>query len=252
VTRYQYLDLVAYLHTRRWVQNEDAPNILIEPYFKTWSRYYQYTNQLLYPHESCNCHRDEGAINMSITYENRYYADAERGNYVTYLSKQGSSPIKGHWDPHTLYTTGNHTGVGHDTPSICLWQYNWSDVIRYHVAQLIPPPQYVVFNSGLWGGGKDLTPTVLAEIRKALDDHNMVGIYKTTTRRQSEQDTQLDPHDREGCNTMHACFNLWWTANLSGSDYYWDRTHFTAKANEMFNRQLLGLLRKLNNATKIT
>ncbi len=197
--------------------------------------------------EACNCHRKSGNIDTSKMYENRYFADHERNNYITYISKYGSSTTHGHWDPKLIYSTNHNSSVYnavHETPDNYLWQHKWPGIISDHLAMLQTRPRYVILNSGLWNG-RDLNVRVFTDIRKALDKNNMIGIYKTTTRREKETNASHYKHDEEGCAILHACLDLSWTANVSGPENYFDQTHFSAKINRRFNEQLLRLLIQL-------
>jgi hypothetical protein len=243
VSRYQYVDLVHYLHTRRWAPHNQHPSIVIKPHFDTWLDYSNYTSLLLAPHEICNCRRPEGKVNLPLSYSNRYYHNKERGNYVTYISKWGRDWAKGHWDAKEIYKSGVYglSDANYTEPGVYLWRYDWPDIIRFHLVKLDPPPRFVVINSGLWGAG-NLTESMFEKIRHALDETGMIGIYKTTTRHDSDNRTGLIKQDKLGCRMLHACMDLSWTAQLSGKKDYWDNTHFTVKINHRFNQQLFQLV----------
>lgn len=62
-------------------------------------------------------------------------------------------------------------------------------MLRNYVTQLIPKPDYIVINEGLWpthgfSGVMDEQngTSVFHEIKKVLDEWNIHGIYKTTTK----------------------------------------------------------------------
>jgi hypothetical protein len=88
ITRYQYMSLSYYLRFGRWLRNDVKPNILQEKHFGDWNEYFNYSKFALAPNEQCDCYREDGApIRFKRTYENRYFSDPERNNYVTFLFK---------------------------------------------------------------------------------------------------------------------------------------------------------------------
>ena len=256
ITRYQYLSLAYFAHNHRWVQDTDKPNILGSPrQWKSWEESNNYTMTQIVggtSKERCNCHRPPGKINLQTYFTNRYFQDVETKNYLTLITKTGRPEAHGHWDPRTVYQDdfSFHEQQQQQVPAThqnFRWRYStWSEIITNHLALLNPKPRYVVLNAGIWKQN-DLTPPVFREIRQALDDHNMVGIYKTTTRRSWENYTNSQLHDHEGCRILHACLNLSWTGSLKFRGNYWDPVHFLAHTK--FNRQLLNLIVHYESST---
>ena len=83
---------------------------------------------------------------------------------------------------------------------------------------------------------------VLPEIRQALDDTGMIGIYKTTTKGVRDTSTELEYHDAEGCKILHYCLNLNWTAEITDPNMYADTKHFKGPTYQKMNEQLLKVM----------
>jgi hypothetical protein len=131
-----------------------------------------------------------------------------------------------------------------------IWEYDWADTIRYHIAKLEPKPRYLIFNAGIWP--HDLTDAeVVREIRQALDDTGMVGIYKTTTasRGANIAGNNLSPYEQHACKIFQYCLNLSWTEDVP-YDQYWDRLHFVARPYNRMNEQLLDLLKEIESTDR--
>lgn len=241
LTRYQYLSLAYYAQAGRWVQDSDKPNLLGTPrQFKTWEENNNFTMAQLGYKETCNCYRPPGKINLKTSYQNRYYADKERNVYLTYITKTGKPEAHGHWDASGVYER-HHLEAN---SSSYLWRFDWAETISNHLGRMNPKPDYVVLNAGIWKNN-DLTAETFRTIRKALNNMDIKGIYKTTTRRSFETKTYSEPHDVEGCRVLHHCLNLSWTGSLPYRRNYWDPVHFVAHINTQFNFQLLDLLQTI-------
>lgn len=239
ITRYQYVSLVSYLHSGRWIENSDTPNPVKEKDFGSFQNFFGYVSEkVLQGTEACDCFRAEG-INRTAMFENRYYA--ENRNYVSVFLKLGSLASQGHWEPGTVYDV-NRTRFKNVTNFVPpTWRYNWQDLILHHIAELEPKPDFLVLNAGYWH--HDLVPEVFEAIRKVTDKVGIKSIYATTTKSISNRDTDLMPHDVNGCEILEYCLDRSWTANLTkGPEHYWDKKHMTARVNRMLNKQLLDLL----------
>lgn len=123
------------------------------------------------------------------------------------------------------------------------WNYpTWDELIRKHIAKLRPKPTHVIFNEGIWSSHDLYDNRTFVKIATALQETNMTGIYKTTTKRSHEQTPDLLRHDAVGCASF-LCLDLSWTHVLVGFPYYWDYgTHFSSHVNALFNQQLFHLL----------
>lgn len=209
---------------------------------------------------------------LHILYNNFYYSD--NGNFhsrpnatssstitnnaLTYINKFGKHEAHGHWDPIQIYTNITYQQqiqqenyvLQHPkhVPSDLqpyLWRGNWEHTIRTHVAQLVPKTRFLVLNAGIWD--HDLMENdTLPGIRRALDDHGIIGIYKTTHYSLGEQRTEALPGDVRGCQLMHYCWNLSWTASMDREEYG-DAHHFKPRVNERLATELLALLKRIDD-----
>jgi hypothetical protein len=68
------------------------------------------------------------------------------------------------------------------------------------------------------------------DIQCTLDEMQMIGIYKTTTKTSRDSDGTLLHHDEHGCCLLHYCLYFKWTAELSQL-HYWDTYHFLSHVN---------------------
>jgi len=183
--------------------------------------------------------------------EHRYFSDPARGNYVTYIKKFGLHVSHGHWQPHQPYKNHSLTNITPGPTEPYVWETsNWAEIIREHIARLEPKPDYLVFNAGLH-------PNRLrevqehTEIREALQETGLIGIYKTTT-----YPKHIGPgmphkdgsHDQLLCEVMEHCLDMSWTAALNGTENYYDQNHFKAHVNTRMNVQLLEFLEQLQGA----
>jgi hypothetical protein len=230
---------------------------------------------------ACDCHQPEGKYptrkRLAKIWENMYYNN--NNNIVTYVQKMGAHDAHGQWDPRRIYNntekkkneTSTSTTISTTTylqevstqkyrPRKFAWHGNWEYVIRSHLAALTPKPRYVVLNAGFWGHDffHDNNATLPA-IRRALDDHDMIGIYKTTHKARGEKETDnststttvdstLQPHDALGCLWMHHCWNLSWTGAVNDPSLYQDEIHFRSTMNGKFAAELLDLLRTISSS----
>lgn len=249
VTRYQFLSFVHFIHTGRFVEDKDFPNIVdISTYNGKWTNFLEHSSHLLGQAEGrhqCDCYREDGGADAQHIFENRYYRDPERDNFLYFFTKMGSNPFHGRLSPedasswNTTFYAFNFTVEGKER-----WRYKrWGNMIRKIVAKMKPKPLYLIFNQGLWGS-HDLNEKTFTEIRLALNETGIRGLYKTTTKRSRETDTTLNTHDVIGCRMIDICMDVSWTANLSGPQHYFDErgTHFVAHVNQMLNEQLLEIL----------
>jgi hypothetical protein len=268
VTRYQYLDFVYYLHTGRWVENTDNPNLVREKDYSGWIYFFNHTNAMFDGKEKCDCWRGNTTrIPPPKIFEVRYYADPIRNNYISYFTKFGVLPVIGHWRPEIgfntslnpllLSSTENTTNTTNNTNYNFLrvfeqewqppvWSYDWIDIIRYHIKYLQPRPTYLVLNAGLWIHDLD-NRTYLEDIQNECHDLNITTIYKTSTSLSAERydidvRKRYEPHELMACQIFDRCMNLTWTRTIFGPENYWDGTHFQASVNRVFNEQLLEIL----------
>ena len=252
-TRHQYLTMLYYLHSNQtgWPNNSLAtPNILEGGYPSRLAMkegMYQFFNG----QEKCNCYTPEGKYQtkkkIQQIYENRYYFDDSSQHYVSFILKYGFFSAKGHWDPTQIYSnlTYRQSLVDNEHIKGYVWNnYNWTTVIKQHLASMKPKPKYVIFNAGIWGHDLNSSET-LQEIRHALDETSTIGIYRTTIKTRIEKTPQLRDHDRLACQIIHYCQDVSWTFNASVEEYR-DVNHFRPKVNGQMGNQLWQLIEKID------
>lgn len=265
ITMYQYLDLIYHLHSggTKWVQNNETPNLVRHPDHVSWFHYLNYTNAMFDGIEKCDCWRGIGDdINAKTPvekiFEVRYYADRIRNNYIAYIPKFGLIPAQGHWHPDVGFDTTiqpttatavvnrNYTKktmidlrmLEHEYQEP-LWQYDWIDAIRYHIANLHPRPQYLILNAGIWP--HDLRNlSYIADIQHICRLHNITTIYRTTTAKRGMEYVNYY-YEKVACDIFDMCHNVSWT-NRYNEEYYFDWVHFQPNVNQLFNEQLLHII----------
>jgi len=262
LSRHQHLSLVHYLNTggKSWESDPRFIEGKAGAEFPTNQDHRTFISETLNLTQACNCYRPEGHYmakkQLHRMYDNMYYMDSTKSNYVTLISKFGSYEAHGHYDPKTAYEPevfAQHTAENNVTISRVppyLWRGNWSYVIREHLAWLQPKPKYVVINAGLWEDhdlGLDLNneTTVLRDIQLALNETGMIGIYKSTTKVRGDTSTDLVPHDEAGCQLLPYCLNISWTGTV-GPEGYQDDKHFRGHVYARMNRQLLDLIKTID------
>jgi hypothetical protein len=254
LTRYQYLSLVYYLERQgKWIDKTEHPNPMVHKSYASWPNFYRTTNLGLHGHEQCDCFRKD-AVTYQVR-ENRYYDDvsADANHHVTYIEKFGKAAAHGRWTPDQIRDNHHPPSDYYESDQNVtddIWRYTtWTDVIHGHVAQLQPSPRYVVLNAGLWNHDLHTTQDFTV-IRQALEDHDMIGIWKTTTARSNHPEErgarfQPHPHDVLGCQILPYCLNLSWTSHDEYLSQYYDHAHFYAPVYQLMNEELLQLLREI-------
>ena len=253
VTRFQYMSLINFLHTGAWntryIQDDMFPrDITIQGTFRgNWSNFYEFSNSLFYGKEVCDCYRQSSHTYKHTVRENRYYADPVANNYVTYIQRFGNFATRGMFQPNQVYDKSlqmHNPWLNKNTTDFA-WEFSsWEAAIREYVALLKPKPQFFIFNAGKWP--HDLNATTLTGIRNALVEHDITGIYKTTTRSKNETSTDLEAYEKVACK-LFPCLNLSWTAHLPNQAYS-DRVHFKAGPYHAMNDQMLQKLNRLVSA----
>jgi hypothetical protein len=310
VTRYQYLSLAYFLRWGRWFDPDTIKNHLVDahsfrhPYHpdQDWNEFFLQSNRLLYPAESCDCQRSSSSQHEHAwAVERRYFYDPVHNNTLTYINLSGNetdnpNPSKGYagrlhapdiftnFQAHVGLPSGllNSNAYGSltssssfSTASNSSWDYpTWGQVIRHHVAALVPKPEIAILNAGLHAHNFG-DPSVRQELVSALNASNIIGIWKTTTPQKSElvgsatavtitgssnqsssplslrsasashnAGAVLRTTDRQMCQELSGCFNLSWTVHLR-PDLYFDDLHFREPIYRIMNEDLLQQLNKL-------
>mmetsp|Transcript_11624 Transcript_11624/g.16969 ORF Transcript_11624/g.16969 Transcript_11624/m.16969 type:complete len:496 (-) Transcript_11624:30-1517(-) len=242
LSRYQYLDLVYFLSHGAWVEPDDHSSLVWAGNHSTWNAFYNFTNFNLKPYEECDCFRNEGIMNHGLLNENRYFWDEERNNSVTYLQKFGTAEFKTSWNVTDIHDT-NHILVQHAREVSYFGHTDWLGTIQEFICKMMDPkPSIVFFNSGLWGDGGLANSTTQTNIVDALKHCDITSVYKTTTKMQSEQDSNMREYEEQMCNKTDMCYDISWTGPLVPERFYWDRAHMTSPIYSMLNVQMLALL----------
>jgi NAD(P)-dependent dehydrogenase (short-subunit alcohol dehydrogenase family) len=166
------------------------------------------------------------------------------------LGRFGRTFTEGVWNASIIHPNGGLPPSYLAVNRSVSWAYSWADLIRQHVSQLHPKPRYLVFNAGLWRPS-GLNNTELMELRQALSDANIIGIFRTTTRALTKKVgplhfTPSPVMDKVACGLMPVCFNVSATANLTRKHYY-DIVHLKPSAMTRMNQELLLLLKELKD-----
>ena len=250
ISRHHYQSLAYFLQWGRW--NEDFSLQRVAPIYNTNGKrddvLYNNTTRLIIG-DQCDCFPgDEGSKRkwayLKTYAHNRYFLHDD--NLLVYIAKMGDMALaRGHWDVTDVHQS-HELAVG---PEPYTWQYDWDKVIRHHLANLRPKPEYVVLNAGLWRHNDLTKQRVRQGIQQALKDTNMTGIYRTTTFMvgQNYTDDPNDYHhgnDGDMCRDIQFCMNVSWTAGLA-SEYYVDSAHFVDSVNNKMAMQLLELIAEL-------
>ena len=263
LTRYQYLSLVNFLENDTWnttiVQDGVTRDFVNLQTFRDdwpgpterdtrWIKFFEITaNQVFKGKESCDCYRINAKEYLTAVREVRYYANNETNNFVSFFPRWGNRGTRGMFSPHdVLQQQGNQSYLNKEVdPSKFRWNYNWTSIIRNYISNMEPKPQYFLFNSGIWGN-QYLTKPILLAIREALLEHQIVGIYKTTTRKKDQRGVKaLAWYELFACE-LFPCLGTQWTADLNQNDY-WDNLHFYGRVYRRMNLQLFGLLEILTS-----
>ena len=288
LTRYQYLSLVYYAHTGLWLSSDrpkiidtnyghltsPQPHLLNAQTFPSWNHFFHHSTWIFDDRLVCDCFRtNRWHHDVDGACENRYYADPARNIYLTFLQTWGDHDtiFRGYRDPTLAVPRNyppNHQAMNMSPFSLDRisgqnqWVYDWTGIIRNHLAKLHPKPDYLIINAGL-RNNKFQNISLLQEIRQALDDVNIKGIFQTTPRLRppmsssttKSQSTTLvgnshptgtlsnvKERDQVACHLFHYCFNITnITAILNHSDYY-DTFHFYPHVYTLWNTNFLNFL----------
>jgi hypothetical protein len=270
ISRYQYISLVHFLQTGTWITDDtklvtdvneqqsselpsNTPLHCKTPGIKAREQFYSLSHSFLQPNELlCDCRAYS---------ENRYYIDTERNNYIAYITKFGKNSTSGRYFAKHI-AADLRKGNGYDKQQHRQqlnkrkpdqWNYKyWNETIHYHIAQLKPKPQFLLFNAGLHP--HDLH---FKYIRQSILDvtqrHNIIPIYKTTTYPNNVSiglnDFHLSRHDSllcgnkstssDGSAAFDYCIDMSWTSQLFGNNHYYDYYHFKPYWNYYMNVQTL-------------
>jgi hypothetical protein len=264
-----YYSLAYFLRHNEWIDPNSYPNLVKPRDFLNgqemnfhWAPWYKNSTLHLHPYETCDCHREPGAIyrgvGKEVICENRYYHDPQRNNTVVYLQAFDTSyKIRGHFEnPNEALMAhqyddqnlnNNHTLKVNeiiDTIVPYTWSYEWPDAITNMIAKKLKPNIFVM-NAGLWyrqGWGLE-DQSYLHQLDKAIQDANIPRkIWKSTTAALDEKRNSgdIDALDQRMCEKeWFECFNITgFTAKLR-RNFYVDTFHFTEPVYRKMNELLL-------------
>jgi hypothetical protein len=261
VTRFQFVALLHYLHTGAHVPEPDEQflNLLSPQGHGTHAQLANFTYHFFSGAQYNDFYRPNRGKTPWLYFDNRYYRDACRGNYLLFSARYGDTLTQGHWNTSQVWLDGVTVPVSTadgDNRVItvaelareraasfhlqipALWRFDWVDLIR-DMASITPRPRYLVFNSGIWPGA--LEADRVFKIQAVLKETGIIGIFKTTTKARDQTSILLSEVDALACDAMPLCLDLSWTAHSNTTDYV-DNFHFWGHANRQFNEQLLELL----------
>jgi len=269
VTRFQYLELVHYLHTGYHLDVDDSEQPLLRHVHNGYPIMCARAEAYFQGAHRCNCYRNNE--NLPGSFENRYWADPCRNNSLTYIGKFGVNPMQGHWMPQDLpwvrttkdgdpagstakvfknknYTNATFVGSLNDSQASSTpfaWSYqDWSTAaITDYLAHL--KPSHIIFNAGLWRPvGMDASK--LTQFAQAIRDAGITPIFKTATA--AYRGACPSALDKVGCQVT-PCLDLSYTKafyrSQNRSAYYYDNLHVSPGLNVRFNEELLALLKKI-------
>ena len=155
VMRYEYMDMVMTLQGLDHLKSRREKNPLEESTWTSWQDYHIGTNQLLRPHEYCDCYRYEPMVNRSrpsgkvfhpsSTVEIRRYERPDCNISVGFMSTAATSYPKGHELPFRQWRPWNDS-----TFSLYpLWRSkSWKDTLSRHVSRALDPNVLVMAHTG--------------------------------------------------------------------------------------------------------
>lgn len=179
LTRYQYLNLVGFLHTGYW--KFEKPLSEWEKEFETWEEFFHVTSSRLGENEICDCHREHRVYNLDDynIRENRVYRDNVHNFSISLYLHFPDFPILINSDfkkPGLFGTLESYRSISHTHVYKNILDFLNNFIVHLH-------PSILVFNQGFWL--KDL-PLItegdgLLAFINAMKSSCDLPIWKTTT-----------------------------------------------------------------------
>lgn len=156
LTRYQYLNLVNYLESRKWELGPE-PYSELELQWKNWTSFYEGTNGRLRGNEICDCYRSQ-EFSPEDVIENRFYENKALKLRVSYI--QLFFPERGSKGHDLLWLSGasrnNESGISQKgcKPGYCdakTFPVHWELPVVELLEEFVGPvlkADILVFNSG--------------------------------------------------------------------------------------------------------
>lgn len=254
VTRYQYLNMVYFLATGRWV-SEDPYNEN-EHMWPSWPDFHMGTSLRLGCVEYCDCHRNKTDLGR----ENRFYSNCKLGINVGLITWLAGTNLEIGFD----LSKGifNQTCSWCRNPSLFLEkkQYErpvfkqFGTDIKVFISDQLSNMQadVIIINQGIWGR-EDYPlrkPAALnrlyEELRKSVRPGGKV-VWKTTSPGLAQNASQIFDKEDFLLNVTKAGFEIFdmyrLTADLrTESNAYWDTWHFQPFVYKYVNIQLMQYL----------
>jgi hypothetical protein len=252
---------VYFLRTGRWFDPYFRKSHLTNVYSyenifhdDIYGEYFFQTTRLLQPNEICDCVYPKGAIDQyrlgaHRVIINRYFRDDERNNTVRFFHAFGHEhDMQGRLSPenvtdlegkeHDELLNGEH----HFRQQEVVWTFpSWSEVLRKHIAQLEPKPEYVVLNAGKHDTDFTEDENKVQELSQTMQDIGVIKAYWRTATYRIGGKLMLDENpvaDEIMCKALGNCLNVSWTKDLSKL-MYWDETHNWEPVYRVMNEDLL-------------
>ena len=229
--------------------------------FDSLKDYINFTNQLLTPHEVCDCFHDRRlAQDKEMWSSNRYFYDAEYNNTLVYIQALGTSrPMRGRLEsgsvfqnfdnlqgiPSSTVMANRSENVTANTPSenetSVSWEWEeWSDLIRHVVAPI--KPDSVVMNAGLWQNNFLDNKEAIKNLEDALEESEIKRwFWRTTSYKQGGHSRQSNiDTDAKMCGRL-PCIDLSWSKRVKWT-YHSDPVHFWEPFYRISNEQTLRAL----------
>ena len=258
LTRYQYVSLAYFLkHGKFWDANKHRPFHLVNEYtYGGYDKMYEIQTtdeRFLYPNEKCDCYRELGYIHDTLpnVTENRYFYESSRDNMLVYIQAFGhSAPSHGRYTAEEAMENISSFQFKHfldynKTPYV--WEFpDWGSVIREHIANLRPKITHLVLNAGIWGNHFMENETARVDLKQAVEESNMTGIWKTTTYQFPDGPYEnMNISDPLMCELFNRnCLDLTWS-NCVRTKLMYDPIHFVEPVYRIFNEDLLENILKI-------
>jgi hypothetical protein len=216
----------------------------------SWSAMFVGTNAILAPHKTCDCFRNDAGYQPGNVFTNRYYVDAFRKVYVTYINFGWNFEF---CQGRLIYSICFNSSIEG------LWKYPLPFSFQFHLKRLTPRPSIIVLNAGLFKNEFN-NETYAKEIVKAAHAAfpRLRIVWRTITfigniRKRSQYPPYgfmyADPlADEVMCKIKNVtCFDISWTKHLPFKYYLSDAAHFKTPVYNWFNRQLWYILFRNNS-----
>lgn len=251
LTRYQYLNLVDFLYTGRWVS--PFPHSESEKDIVGWNNFFTITNMRLGGYEICDCFRDDRPIEKPFRLrrvylnfrENRHYYDPTFNISIRYFAYYPDLQIFFTDIPSSQTFISSYTPEGLQNRTRTYRQEvapsSYTDIIGF-IRDIIRPlhPDFLIFNQGYWGTMDMLAKTRYSEFVMALKEASSTPIWKRTTAKSFSHEDADDPKfiTRLNESGIHI-FDAYELTKACTLGEYYDEIHFQPHIYKRLNQALL-------------